>query len=156
MKIMEGKYQPVEGRIAIILSRFNGMIVENLKTGALDALMRHGYLISQIDVYYVPGAFELPLIAKKIVQTNDKHAYKGILALGAIIRGSTPHFEYVAAECTKGLSTVSLEAVLPLSFGVLTTDTIEQAIERAGTKSGNKGFDSACALIEMMHLMEQI
>lgn len=140
-------------KIGIAASRFNEFIVSKLIGGAQDALERHGVESSDIDLVWVPGAFELPLAAKKMVQ-NGK--YDAVLCLGAVIRGSTPHFDYVCAEVSKGVAQVSLEAQIPVIFGVLTTDSIEQAIERAGTKAGNKGFDAAVTAIEMANLLKQL
>lgn len=142
--IAEGK------KIAIVVSRFNDFITERLVGGAVDALTRSGTQDADIDIIKVPGAFEIPLLAKKAVQT---HKYDAVICLGAVIRGATPHFDYVCAEVSKGVAHVSLEANIPVIFGVVTTDTIEQAIERAGTKAGNKGFDCALAAIEMANLM---
>lgn len=142
--IAEGK------KIAIVVSRFNDFITERLVGGAVDALTRSGTQDADIDIIKVPGAFEIPLLAKKAVQTNK---YDAVICLGAVIRGATPHFDYVCAEVSKGVAHVSLEASIPVIFGVVTTDTIEQAIERAGTKAGNKGFDCALAAIEMANLM---
>jgi len=150
---IEGDFIYKQGRIAIIASRFNSLIVESLISGALDALKRHGVPKDKIDLIYAPGAYELPMVAQKVAQTGK---FQGILALGAVIRGSTAHFELVAGECAKGLSNVALSSNLPVIFGVLTTDTIEQAIERAGTKAGNKGAETALALIETMNVMTNI
>lgn len=136
-------------KIGIIVSRFNSMIGNQLLEGALDGLKRHGVLESDMDVTYVPGAYEIPFAAKLLA---DKKSYDAIITLGAVIRGATPHFEYVAGEASKGVAQVSLETGVPIVFGVLTTDTIEQAIERAGTKAGNKGFDAAMTAIEMANL----
>jgi len=142
--ISEGK------KFAVVVSRFNDFITERLLSGAVDALTRSGTHDADIDVIKVPGAYEIPLLAKKAVQTNK---YDAVICLGAVIRGATPHFDYVCAEVSKGVAQVSLEASIPVIFGVVTTDTIEQAIERAGTKAGNKGFDCALAAIEMANLM---
>jgi 6,7-dimethyl-8-ribityllumazine synthase len=150
---IEGDYLYHSGRIAVVATRFNSLIVESLVGGALDSLKRHGVPKDQIDVIYVPGAYELPLVIKKLALTGKYH---GILALGAVIRGGTPHFDYVAGECAKGIGQVSLAQDIPVSFGVLTTDSIEQAIERAGTKAGNKGADTAVALLETMNVLSQI
>ncbi len=152
-KKIEGDYIYKNGRIAVIVSRFNSLIVESLVAGALDALSRHGVPQKNIDLVYAPGAYELPLIAQKIARTKK---YTGIVALGAVIRGSTAHFEHVAGECAKGLASVSLTESIPVMFGVLTTDTIEQAVERAGTKAGNKGAESAISLLEVMNLLSNI
>ncbi|MCG8470341.1 MAG: 6,7-dimethyl-8-ribityllumazine synthase [Desulfobacterales bacterium] len=138
-------------KFAIVVSRFNDFITERLVGGALDGLTRSGALDVDIDVIKVPGAFEIPLLAKKAVATGK---YDAVLCLGAVIRGATPHFDYVCNEVTKGVAHISLEASIPVIFGVVTTDTIEQAIERAGTKAGNKGFDAALAAVEMANLMD--
>ncbi len=153
MKVKEGKLKGEGIRFAIIVSRFNNFITERLLSGALDCLKRHGVDEENIEVIYVPGAFEIPLAAKKAGQTGK---YDAVICLGAVIRGSTPHFEYVANEVSKGIAKVSLELGMPISFGVLTTDTIEQAIERSGTKAGNKGFDAALSAIEMVNLLKNI
>ncbi len=137
-------------KVAIVVSRFNDFITERLVGGAVDALTRSGTNDSDIDIIKVPGAFEIPLLAQKAVATGK---YDAVICLGAVIRGATPHFDYVCAEVTKGVAHVSMEASIPVIFGVVTTDTIEQAIERAGTKAGNKGFDCALAAIEMANLM---
>lgn len=151
--VIEGKLIGKGKKVSIVASRFNDFITARLMEGAIDALTRHGVMEKDISIYRVPGAFEIPPVAKKIA--NSKKA-DGVICLGAVIRGSTPHFDYVASEASKGIAQVSLEAQCPVIFGVLTTDTIEQAIERAGTKSGNKGFDTAMALLEMMDLYAQI
>jgi 6,7-dimethyl-8-ribityllumazine synthase len=140
-------------KIGIIVGRFNGMIGENLLQGALDGLKRHGVKDTDIEVTYVPGAYEIPFAAKLLAH---KKSYDAIITLGAVIRGATPHFEYVAGEAAKGVAQVSLETGVPIVFGVLTTDTIDQAIERAGTKAGNKGFDAAMTAIEMANLKQII
>jgi 6,7-dimethyl-8-ribityllumazine synthase len=151
--VIEGKLIGKGKKVSIVASRFNDFITARLMEGAIDALTRHGVMEKDISICRVPGAFEIPPVAKKIA--NSKKA-DGVICLGAVIRGSTPHFDYVASEASKGIAQVSLEAQCPVIFGVLTTDTIEQAIERAGTKSGNKGFDTAMALLEMMDLYAQI
>lgn len=151
-KIIEGNLLAKGKRFALIVGRFNDFISEKLVSGALDALIRSGADNEDIDIVKVPGAFEIPLVAKKLAQQN----YDAIICLGAVIRGATPHFDYVSAEVSKGIATVSLEAELPVIFGVITTDTIEQAIERAGTKAGNKGWSAAIAAIEMANLMKSI
>lgn len=151
--VIEGKLLGKGKKIAIVASRFNDFITARLMEGALDALTRHGVSDKDIFVYRVPGAFEIPSVAKRLASSANAD---GIICLGAVIRGSTPHFDYVASEVSKGVAHVGLEANVPVIFGVLTTDTIEQAIERAGTKSGNKGFDAAMALLEMMDLYSQI
>lgn len=148
-KNIEGGLDAAGMRTAILVSRFNSFITERLVEGALDCLARHGGKDEDVTIIRVPGAFELPLAAKIVAKNKD---YDVIIALGAVIRGSTPHFDYVAAETSKGLAHVMLECEKTVSFGVLTTDTIEQAIERAGTKAGNKGFDAAMTAIEMHNL----
>lgn len=153
MRIIEGDFTQAQGRYALLVSRWNSFVVERLKEGAIDALRRHGIAEEQTDIFYAPGAFELPLVAKRIAARDE---YAAIIALGAVIRGGTPHFEYVAGECTKGLAQVSLESGVPITFGVLTVDTIEQAIERAGTKAGNKGVEAAVTAIEMVSLLARI
>lgn len=152
-KTIEGKLISKGKKYGIIVARFNEFISSKLLGGALDALQRHGVQEDEITVAWTPGSFEIPVIAKKMA-TSGK--YDAVIALGAVIRGSTPHFDYVANEVSKGVAHVALEAGIPVLFGVLTTDTIEQAVERAGTKSGNKGFDAAVAAIEMVNLMEQL
>ena len=149
-KILEGQLSARGLRAALVVSRFNGFLTERLLEGALDALRRHEAEEDNLVVVRTPGAFELPLAAKKLAESGRHDA---IVALGAVIRGATPHFEYVAAEVTKGLAQVSLASGIPVAFGVLTCDTIEQAVERAGTKSGNKGFDAALSAMEMVSLL---
>jgi len=149
----EGKLIAKDLKIAIVAGRFNEFITQKLVGGALDALNRHGVKSEDIDIAWVPGAFEIPLIAKKLAKTDNYHA---IICLGAVIRGATPHFDYVSNEVTKGVAAVSLETEIPVVFGVLTTDNIEQAIERAGTKAGNKGWDAAVTAIEMTNLIQTI
>lgn len=149
----EGKLISEGLKYGIIVGRFNEFIGDKLLGGALDALKRHGVEENEIEIAWVPGAFEIPLAAKKMVKTNK---YDAVICLGAVIRGSTPHFDYVSSEVTKGIASVSLETEVPVIFGVLTTDTIEQAIERAGTKAGNKGYDSAVTAIEMANLLNQL
>jgi 6,7-dimethyl-8-ribityllumazine synthase len=153
MKIHEGKLLAKGLRFGIIVSRFNDFICDRLLGGALDALKRNGVDEDAIDIFKVPGAFEIPLMAKKAAGSGR---YDAVICLGAVIRGSTPHFDYVASEVSKGVATVSLETNIPVTFGVLTTDTLEQAIERAGSKAGNKGWDSALAAIEMANLLKEI
>ncbi len=153
MRVFEGKLLARDLKFGIIVSRFNDFIGERLLGGALDALKRSGADEDHIEIFKVPGAFEIPLVAKKAA-TSGK--YDALICLGAVIRGSTPHFDYVAAEVSKGIANVAIDAGVPISFGVLTTDTIEQAIERAGTKAGNKGWDAAVAAIEMANLLKQI
>jgi len=152
-KIYEGDMTIREGRIAIVVARFNGFVVESLLSGALDTLKRHGLAEKNVVIVRVPGAFEMPLAAKRLAASKQ---YDAIIAIGAVIRGGTPHFEYVAGECTKGLSAVSMEYDIPVSFGVLTVDSIEQAIERSGTKAGNKGAEAAISAIEMINLLREL
>jgi 6,7-dimethyl-8-ribityllumazine synthase len=152
-KTFEGKLVAKDCKFAIIVSRFNDFIVGKLMEGAMDALLRHGADDKNVDIIRVPGAFEIPLIAKKLAGSGKYHA---VICLGAVIRGATPHFEYVAAEVSKGIAQVNLETEIPVTFGVLTTDNIEQAIERAGSKSGNKGWDAAISAIEMVNLIKEI
>jgi 6,7-dimethyl-8-ribityllumazine synthase len=152
-KIIEGKLFGKGKKVSIVASRFNDFIASRLMDGALDALNRHGVVDKDITIYRVPGAFEIPSVVKRLVESGNTD---GVIGLGAVIRGSTPHFDYVAAEVSKGIAHVAIDAKIPVIFGVLTTDTIEQAIERAGTKSGNKGFDAAMALLEIMDLYSQI
>lgn len=153
MNIIEGKLISKEAKIGIIVSRFNEFIGSKLLSGAIDCLKRHDIEDDNITVAWVPGAFEIPLIAKKMAMTNK---YDAIICLGAVIRGSTSHYDYVCAEVSKGIASVSLETGIPVMFGVLTTDTIEQAIERAGTKAGNKGYDCAASAIEMINVIKNI
>lgn len=138
---------------ALVVARFNSFIVDSLLAGAVDALVRHGVSEKNITVIKVPGAFELPLVAKRVARSGK---YDAIIALGAVIRGSTPHFDYVAGECAKGLGQVGMEHELPVVFGVLTVDTIEQAVERAGTKAGNKGADAAMSAIELVSVLRRL
>ena len=152
-KIIEANLQAQGKKFALIVSRFNDFITDRLASGAVDALVRAGADEKDIDIVKVPGAFEIPLLAKKLAGKKQHHA---IICLGAVIRGATPHFDYVSAEVSKGIAMVSLEAAIPVIFGVVTTDTIEQAIERAGTKAGNKGWSAAMAAIEMANLMEAV
>ena len=152
MEVIEGKLVAEGLKIGIVVGRFNEFIVSKLLGGALDGLKRHGVDENNIGVAWVPGAFEIPLIAKKMAK-NEK--YDAIICLGAVIKGSTPHFDYVCAEVSKGIASVSLSSEKPVIFGVLTTDTIEQAIERAGTKAGNKGYEAAVTAIEMANLLKQ-
>lgn len=153
MKTYEGKLIAEGLKFGIIVGRFNEFIGGKLLSGALDALKRHGVEESDIEIAWVPGAFEIPLIAKKMAYSKK---YDGVICLGAVIRGSTPHFDYVSSEVTKGVAHVSLDSEIPVIFGVLTTDSIEQAIERAGTKAGNKGFEAAVTAIEMANLISQL
>lgn len=149
-KIIEGTLDAKGFRFGILVSRFNSFISDRLLEGAIDTLVRHGADQQQMTVVKVPGAFELPLAAKKMAESEK---YDALICLGAVIRGGTPHFEYVSAEMTKGIASVSLQAGLPIAFGVLTTDSVEQAIERAGTKAGNKGVEAAMSAIEMVNLL---
>jgi 6,7-dimethyl-8-ribityllumazine synthase len=149
MKIIEGDFATPKGRFAIIAGRFNGFVVESLVAGARDVLVRHGVQDAAIDLIRVPGAWEIALAASKLAASGK---YVAIIALGAVIRGATPHFDFVAGECAKGLAQAALASGVPVAFGVLTTDSIEQAIERAGTKAGNKGDDAAMAALEMVSL----
>ena len=153
MKIIEGKLWAEGFRFGIVVSRFNSFITERLLEGALDCLRRHGCREEDIEVVWVPGSFEIPLVAKKMAKGNR---YDGVIALGAVIRGETPHFDYVAAEVSKGIAAVSLETEKPVVFGVLTTDTVEQAIDRAGTKAGNKGWEAALTAVEMVNLLKEV
>ncbi|MGM0379042.1 MAG: 6,7-dimethyl-8-ribityllumazine synthase [Bacillota bacterium] len=153
MKTYEGKLVAKDVKFSIIVGRFNEFISSKLLDGAIDGLKRHGAKEEDIEITWVPGAFEIPLIAKKMAK---KDKYGAVICLGTVIRGATPHFDYVASEVSKGVASVSLETEKPVIFGVLTTDTIEQAIERAGTKAGNKGFDAAASAIEMVNLMNSI
>ena len=154
MKIIEGHLTTAENdRFCIILSRFNDFIGSKLLSGAIDELERHGLNLDNIDVVKVPGAFEIPVTALKYAKTGK---YNAIITLGAVIKGSTPHFDYVSAEVSKGVAQVSLQTQVPVIFGVLTTDNIEQAIERAGTKAGNKGYDCALGALEMINLFKKI
>ena len=152
-RFIEGKLDATGLRFGIIVSRFNSFIAERLLEGSLDALVRHGADDAAIDVVRIPGAFEIPLTAKKMAEAGG---YDAIICLGAVIRGATPHFDYVAGEVSKGIAHVSLETGVPVVFGVLTTDTIEQAVERAGTKAGNKGFDAAVTAIETARVYKEL
>ncbi len=152
-KIFEGVLLGEGLKFGVVVSRFNEFITRKLLEGAQDALLRHGVAEGDIDIAWVPGAFEIPLVAMSLAQTKR---YDAIICLGAVIRGATPHFEYIAAEVTKGIAKVGLEAGLPVSYGVITADTLEQAIERAGTKVGNRGFDAAVDAIEMANLLKSI
>jgi len=152
-KIIEAKLLAEGKRFALVVSRFNDFITERLVGGAVDALVRCGARDEDIDLVKVPGAFEIPLIAKKMAQ---KKRYDAIVCLGAVIRGATPHFDYVSAEVTKGIALVGIEEDIPVIFGIITTDTIEQAIERAGTKAGNKGYSAAMSAVEMANLIDAV
>ncbi len=153
MKVLEGQLRADGLRFAIIVSRFNDFICDRLLGGAVDALTRTGADEKDLEVYKVPGAFEIPLTAKKVAESGK---YDAVICLGAVIRGATPHFDYVANEVSKGIASVSLETSVPITFGVLTTDTLEQAIERAGSKAGNKGFEAAMAAVEMANLLKEL
>ena len=153
MKTIEGTFTGVAGKFTIVVGRWNSFVVESLLEGSLDALRRHGVSEDDITIIRAPGAFEIPLVCQKAAAGGQ---YDAIIALGAVIRGGTPHFEYVAGECTKGLAQVSMQYSVPVSFGVLTVDSIEQAIERAGTKAGNKGEEAAMSAIEMVNLLKQM
>lgn len=153
MNIIEGDFIPCDARYALVVSRFNSFIVDSLVAGALDALKRHGVTEDKITIIKVPGAFELPLATQKVAETGK---FSAIISLGAVIRGGTPHFEYVANECVKGIAQVSLQYKIPVSFGVLTVDSIEQAIERAGTKAGNKGAEAALSALEMVTMLRKL
>jgi 6,7-dimethyl-8-ribityllumazine synthase len=151
--VYEGKISAEGKKFALVVSRFNDFVGDRLLAGAIDALSRHGAGDKDIDIVKVPGSFEIPLMAKKMV---EKKKYDAVICLGAVIRGSTPHFEYVSSEVSKGIALVGLESGVPVIFGVITTDTLEQAIERAGTKAGNKGWAAAVAAMEMANLVESV
>lgn len=153
MKTIEGDLTISKKKFALVAGRFNSFVVEHLITGAKEALLKHGADEADIELYYVPGAFEIPLALKKIANTKK---FDAIVALGAVIRGGTPHFEYVAGECVKGISMVSLEYETPIAFGVLTVDTVEQAVERSGANSENKGAEAAESVIRMISLLEKL
>jgi len=152
-KHFEGKLIGEGLRFGLVISRFNEFITKKLLEGAQDALLRHGVKEEDIEIAWTPGAFEIPLIAKKLAQSKK---YDAVICLATVVRGGTPHFEYIAAEVTKGIARVGLETGLPVIYGVITADTLEQAIERAGTKAGNKGFDAAMSAIEMANLVKGI
>ena len=152
-KFFEGMLLGKGLRFGMVISRFNEFVTKKLLEGAQDALLRHGVDEKDIDVAWVPGSFEIPLAAKKLADTSR---YDAVICLGAVIRGATPHWEYIATEVTKGIAKVSLDTGLPVSYGIITADTLEQAIERAGTKAGNKGFDAAVDAIEMVNLLKSI
>jgi 6,7-dimethyl-8-ribityllumazine synthase len=152
-KTYEGDFSATDGRIAIVATRFNEFIVNSLTSGAVDALRRHGVAETAIDLVKVPGAYEVPLVSKRVAASQR---YAGIVAVGAVIRGSTPHFDYVAGECAKGLAAVAMQYDIPVGFGILTVDSIEQAIERAGTKAGNKGAEAAVTVLEMISLLQRL
>lgn len=151
-KVIEGNLSGDGKKFAIVVSRFNAFITEKLLAGAQDGLVRHGVKEDDITVAWTPGSFEIPLVAKKLAESGSYHA---VIALGCVIRGATAHFDYVAGEAAKGVGQATMQTGVPIIFGILTTDTIEQAVERAGTKSGNKGFEAAMGAIEMANLMEQ-
>lgn len=154
MQVVEGNIRATGKKFAVLVSRFNSFVVESLLEGALDTLERHGEVNpDDITLIRVPGAYELPIVAKKAAASKK---FDGIIALGAVIRGGTPHFDFVAGECNKGLAQVSLDATIPLAFGVITTDSIEQAIERSGTKAGNKGAEAALSALEMVNVMSAL
>ncbi|MDH5602064.1 MAG: 6,7-dimethyl-8-ribityllumazine synthase [Gammaproteobacteria bacterium] len=153
IKKIEGDLVVKGARFGIVITRWNSFVVENLLEGALDTLKRHGAEESNIEVVYVPGAFEIPLAVKKMAASKN---YDAVITLGAVIRGGTPHFEYVAGECVKGMASSMMQYEIPVAFGVLTVDTIEQAIERAGTKAGNKGEEAALSAVEMVNLLRNI
>ena len=152
-KTFEGNLLGKGLKFGLVVSRFNEFFSKKLLEGAQDALLRHGVMESDIEIAWTPGSFEIPLIAQKMTQSKK---YNAIICLGAVIRGGTPHFEYIASEVTKGIAKVSLDSGVPVIFGVITTDTLEQAIERSGTKDGNKGFDAAVSAIEMANLVKSI
>jgi 6,7-dimethyl-8-ribityllumazine synthase len=153
IKTIEGAMRADQGRFCLVVSRWNSYIVESLEKGAVDTLLRHGAQEANLTIVRVPGAFEMPVTIERIAA---KGGFDAIIALGAVIRGGTPHFEYVAGECVKGMAQVSLKHAVPVAFGVLTVDTIEQAIERAGTKAGNKGAEAAMSALEMVDLLRQL
>ncbi|QIB66148.1 6,7-dimethyl-8-ribityllumazine synthase [Kineobactrum salinum] len=153
IKTIEGDFTSGKGQFALVVGRWNSFVVEQLLAGAVDTLRRHGVSDKQLTVIRAPGAFEIPLVCKKLARQGS---FDAIIALGAVIRGGTPHFDYVAGECTKGIAQVSLEHGIPISFGVLTVDSIEQAVERSGTKAGNKGAEAALSALEMVSLCGRI
>ncbi|RDL44075.1 6,7-dimethyl-8-ribityllumazine synthase [Marinomonas piezotolerans] len=153
IKTYEGHFAAPGAKFALVVGRFNSYIVESLKEGAIDTLVRHGIKKEDITVVYAPGAFEIPVVVQKVAEQKQ---YDAIIALGAVIRGGTPHFEYVAGECVSGLSRLALQFGIPVSFGVLTVDTIEQAIERAGTKAGNKGGEAALSALETVAVLRNL
>ena len=152
-KIIEGELTARDLRFGIVVTRFNEFVVEPLLRGALDALKRHGATEKQIEIVRVPGAFDMPIVVRKLAMSRR---YEALVALGAVIRGQTPHFDYVAGECASGLARIALESGVPIGFGVLTTDTMEQAVDRAGGKAGNKGADAALASLEMANLLRRL
>ncbi|MFN3579037.1 MAG: 6,7-dimethyl-8-ribityllumazine synthase [Pseudomonas sp.] len=153
IRTIEGDFVAAKGRYALVVGRFNSFVVESLLSGAIDALKRHGVKDADITIIRAPGAFEIPLVVKKVAEMKQ---FDAIVTLGAVIRGGTPHFEYVAGECVKGIGQLSLEYGIPVAFGVLTVDSIEQAIERSGTKAGNKGAEAAMSAVEMVSLFKQL
>lgn len=153
VKTIEGDFSATTARIALVVGRFNSFVVESLVGGAVDTLKRHGVSESNLTIVRAPGAFEIPLAVQKVAQSGE---YDAVVALGAVIRGGTPHFEYVAGECVKGLGQISLTTGVPVAFGVLTVDTIEQAVERSGTKAGNKGEEAALSALEMVSLLRNL
>ena len=153
IKKIEGKFEATNKKIAIVASRWNEFVVTKLIDGALDSLKRHNFKDEDITIVYCPGAFEIPLTTKKIASTKQ---YDAVITLGAVIRGATPHFDYIASEVTKGIAVASLETEVPCIYGILTCDSLEQAIDRAGAKTGNKGFEAAMSALEMISLFEQI
>jgi 6,7-dimethyl-8-ribityllumazine synthase len=153
IKTIEGDFQGGSARYALVVARFNSFVVDKLVEGALDTLRRHGVKDADITIVRAPGAWELPVLTRHVLAAGS---YDAVIALGAVIRGGTPHFEYVAGECVKGLSVVSLDSNVPVAFGVLTVDTIEQAIERAGTKAGNKGAEAALSALEMVSVIRKL
>src|SRR5580692_1672891 len=152
-KIVEGELLARDLRFALIAARFNDFVVEPLLRGALDALKRHGVVEKRIEIVRVPGAFDIPIVARKLAMS---HRYEALIALGAVLRGQTPHFDYVAGECAGGIARIALESGVPIAFGVLTTDTAEQAVDRAGGKAGNKGADAALVALEMANLLRRL
>ena len=152
-KVVEGELLARDLRFAIVAARFNDFVVEPLVGGALDALKRHGVSAQQIEIVRVPGAFDIPIVARKLALSRR---YQALIALGAVIRGDTPHFDYVAGECAAGIARIALESGVPIAFGVLTTDTVEQAMDRAGGKAGNKGADAALVAMELANLLRRL
>jgi len=153
MRVIEGNLSAEGMKVAIVISRFNELFTKKLQDGAIDCLLRHDASEEDIDIVWVPGAFEIPSVAKKLALLKE---YNAIICLGAVIRGDTPHFDYVAAEVSKGIANAGMETGVPIIYGVITTDTLDQAIERAGTKAGNKGFDAALSAIEMSNLYKRL
>jgi len=152
-KVVQGHLQAKDFKFGIVVSRFNEVICERLLSGALDALERHGALEKNIQIFKVPGSFEIPLLANRLAKDKD---FDAIICLGSLLRGDTPHFDYLSAEVTKGIANTALESGVPLSFGIITADTLEQALERAGAKAGNKGWDAALSAIEMANLYKNL